>query len=409
MNQIPESGRHNHEPDQHYDDLVTDFTRTLDLNAGLADATQPGHYSAIANDLSHLLDLNTGLAAILTPEETSTSPPSAGTPVVTGDISESNSYAVRLTSLLSSLDPETRLHLRTNPHYTELLEAIQLAHDPDSALNHARDLTRDLTRDLNHARDLAHNLTRDLESYLLHDVDVDQDRGCLRDHELVRDLALDLNSSFDRAHARGYALIRALTRAFPYANTRALITAYAHVSDLVRYLAHDFNSSVVRGLVPKIALDLDLDLDSALTVALDRARALGRALGVVAALDNELTRCRANTRNGDRDRAHAHVQNRALALAENLHLNLDLTNTVNPGPENLARLLMMLKDAAVDFTSADLRVVSLAGIPLEGIRWSSATLWPPEWEKQIRAESIEVDDDTFVIRGGGHQDAHITV
>ncbi|MGH3974142.1 MAG: hypothetical protein ACRDS9_12585, partial [Pseudonocardiaceae bacterium] len=92
------------------------------------------------------------------------------------------------------------------------------------------------------------------------------------------------------------------------------------------------------------------------------------------------------------------------------NLDLDLTNAGSPGPGDLNRLLTVLENVAVDFTHADLRAVSLVGVPLEGIRWSSVTtLWPPEWEEQIRAESVETDDGNFVIRGEGRRFAPTTV
>ena len=91
-------------------------------------------------------------------------------------------------------------------------------------------------------------------------------------------------------------------------------------------------------------------------------------------------------------------------------LDLDLTNAASLGSEDLSRLLTVLENVAVDFTHADLRAVSLVGVPLEGIRWSSATtLWPPEWEEQIRAESVETDDGNFVICGEGRRFAPATV
>jgi hypothetical protein len=43
------------------------------------------------------------------------------------------------------------------------------------------------------------------------------------------------------------------------------------------------------------------------------------------------------------------------------------------------------------------------------IWWSSTTLWPPEWEEQIRAESVETDDGNFVIRGEGRRFTPVTV
>ncbi|MGH3824673.1 MAG: hypothetical protein ACRDRA_17845 [Pseudonocardiaceae bacterium] len=279
MNHIPDEERHRQVPDEQYDALVDDFTQTLDLEAGLADATRPGRYSAMANDLSRLLDLDTGLAAILAPAETNTSPPLPA-PSVEHDVVASDSYATRLSALLFSLEPPTRLRLRADPRYAGLADTIHLA--------------------------------------------------------------------------------LAVTR--------------AHAFDTVRDLARH--------------PDLDLHLARASASDLALARALDRGL----------------------DRAHGFVLNQIHAFVQKFNLDLDLTNAVNPESEDLSRLLAVLENVVVDFTNADLRAVSLVGVPLEGIRWSSATtLWPPEWEEQIRAESVETDDGNFVIRGEGRQFAPLTV
>jgi len=137
MNHIPGGERHRQVPDEQYDALVDDFTQTLDLEAGLADAIRPGHYSAIADDLSRLLDLDTGLAAILAPAETNTSSP-LPVPSVEHDVAVSDSYVTRFSALLSSLEPPTRLRLRADPRYARLADTIHLA----LAVTRARDLDR---------------------------------------------------------------------------------------------------------------------------------------------------------------------------------------------------------------------------------------------------------------------------
>ncbi|MBF6289893.1 hypothetical protein [Nocardia cyriacigeorgica] len=50
-----------------------------------------------------------------------------------------------------------------------------------------------------------------------------------------------------------------------------------------------------------------------------------------------------------------------------------------------------------DFLGADLSEVELEGIPLEGLRWSSATKWPGNWRDQIEKVSIQVADDIFEV------------
>jgi hypothetical protein len=53
-----------------------------------------------------------------------------------------------------------------------------------------------------------------------------------------------------------------------------------------------------------------------------------------------------------------------------------------------------------DVTDVDLRCIDLAGIFLPGLRWSVGTRWPPQWEDQIRRDSVQVADGIFqVVKG----------
>jgi hypothetical protein len=53
-----------------------------------------------------------------------------------------------------------------------------------------------------------------------------------------------------------------------------------------------------------------------------------------------------------------------------------------------------------DFVGADVHAASLDGIPLDGVRWSSTTRWPPAWEESIRRDSVKIGLDLFEIRPG---------
>ncbi|MEV0027844.1 hypothetical protein [Nocardia sp. NPDC050793] len=54
-----------------------------------------------------------------------------------------------------------------------------------------------------------------------------------------------------------------------------------------------------------------------------------------------------------------------------------------------------------DFIGADLRDVDLAGVPLNGVRWSAATTrWPEHWIEQIERDSVSIGDGVFEIHYG---------
>lgn len=53
-----------------------------------------------------------------------------------------------------------------------------------------------------------------------------------------------------------------------------------------------------------------------------------------------------------------------------------------------------------------MRSADLAGLPPEGIRWSRATQWPPNWTEQIERASVEIEPGLFEIRDGtAHADS----
>ncbi|WP_433734869.1 hypothetical protein ACQP0C_41890 (plasmid) [Nocardia sp. CA-129566] len=54
-------------------------------------------------------------------------------------------------------------------------------------------------------------------------------------------------------------------------------------------------------------------------------------------------------------------------------------------------------------TRADLRKVDLAGVPLEGLRWSEQTTqWPDCWREQIKEDSVHIENDVYEIHYGTH-------
>jgi hypothetical protein len=135
-------------------------------------------------------------------------------------------------------------------------------------------------------------------------------------------------------------------------------------------------------LTTTLDLDLDLDLDLArdLALALDFALALARA----------------------RDLTYADARALARQFAG---VRLD---TEPAGADALRRLRDLLTRVADDFTGANLREVFLTGAALEGIRWSSTTLWPTGWQERIRAASVEIEPGIFEITDTEQKDRELT-
>ena len=62
--------------------------------------------------------------------------------------------------------------------------------------------------------------------------------------------------------------------------------------------------------------------------------------------------------------------------------------------------LSQLVSALTDVVGADLTSADLAGLSLDGVRWSSDTRWPEDWEAWVRDNSVPITDDVFEIRPG---------
>lgn len=81
------------------------------------------------------------------------------------------------------------------------------------------------------------------------------------------------------------------------------------------------------------------------------------------------------------------------ALALSLGANRDsITN------RRLTTAITKLKTAATDFTGADLTAVTLDGVQLRGIRWTTTTAWPSGLEPVIHDASTGLGNGTFEIR-----------
>ncbi|HEY3514582.1 MAG TPA: hypothetical protein VGL36_35710 [Kribbella sp.] len=58
-------------------------------------------------------------------------------------------------------------------------------------------------------------------------------------------------------------------------------------------------------------------------------------------------------------------------------------------------------DAAQYMVGADLREIEIAGIPLEGVRWSTSTRWPVAWQQAVAEQSVEIGHGLFEINPDG--------
>lgn len=169
------------------------------------------------------------------------------------------------------------------------------------------------------------------------------------------------------------------------------------------------------------ALDRALDLGSYLDRTLNRARDLARDLGselarireldrlpaldlnyaldhvihLGYALDRNLTQANNYARLDTHDLAHYLVRVRALVR------DLDRTQYFAGKLARAIQALVHFYHVLSDVTGVDLRNIDLAGIPLQGLRWSVRTRWPPDIEDQIWRDSVQIADGIFEVGHGG--------
>lgn len=66
----------------------------------------------------------------------------------------------------------------------------------------------------------------------------------------------------------------------------------------------------------------------------------------------------------------------------------------------LVKVINRVLSVLTNMVGADLSSADLSGIPLDGVRWSSDTRWPVDWEAWVRDNSVRVSADVFEIRPG---------
>jgi hypothetical protein len=192
----------------------------------------------------------------------------------------------------------------------------------------------------------------------------------------------------DRPIAR--AVVLELASARTSASALALARARTLASEVYRTSTNgrDFSRDLTRDLDRARALACVLDRASAhhLTSGIDHAAAL--------ASDFDLTITSAH----GIDRAGAFTL--ASALASNLDINLNLSRDPNLDI-NLVAAIDQLVTALTDLTGADLTMVDLNGIPLDGVEWSEETRWPPQWEDYVRLNSHTIGPELYRIQAHG--------
>ncbi|MEV5527743.1 hypothetical protein [Streptomyces prunicolor] len=352
--------RHQHALTHALDDL-------LDTEAGLREILLHSHHDTAMDNLDTVLDTEAGLAAIL---------PGPQTPPV--DAYDATPHDTGTAELLHALSPADRMTLRNDRDVRTASRALDC--DRGIVQDRARGFVGD--RALGLARDRALELAFDLHRALQIGLARDRDRA----QELFRARDLDRASNYTRASAGNLVRIldRVLARDFSNDLSRA-ITAQELVS------ARELDRAVERVIGLEIelrgALGLAriLDLGLALACALNRAHALGRALGL------------ARTRDPDLDRTHAHiVELRTAEVGRAIGLALQREPLVLD-KDSLHALLD-------DFTATDLSNTDLTGIDLSGVRWSEyTTRWPSAIDvEDLKARSDETPpgSGTWIVRSG---------
>lgn len=229
-------------------------------------------------------------------------------------------------------------------------------------------------------------------------------------------VALPARSTADLAHEAASDSAEDRDRISMLGASLAYATGLAR--DLIRFVDLAIDAAI------EMAVNLgDRSLGRRLAFARETARQLERGLGLDHVLAHDLVqdlRCgrpvnryRADYATIDRDRDRTYLSRlvnyltpateiaRRLreAHAEDLLQALDVRRQLNLDELDV-EVVRTLRQTVNDLAGADLRHVELAGVDLEGVRWSPATRWPEEWRDQIERDSLTVGPDLYEIRPG---------
>jgi hypothetical protein len=319
--------------------LVDDLCKALDLPAALREATLAGRHRDLVASLPLALDVERGLNAILPTATLGL----ALWPVRAGGVRQVVTL-VELGRILGSAAPRVRLALRATTR--DLAHAVSLARDLILARDRAGDLV--LTLALTEANDQVLGLARELAEALDH----------------VRALDRDLDHTLDGLLDEALDLAERAAAPLPHARR-----------DLAGYLAEACTVALAYPR-PEPATE---PRDKASAYALAGARTLALALA--------------------RDLAYALDLARDLVLSRACYLDRVLDTDIDIDIERVDRAgLDFLLGVVDDVRGADLRDVDLTDLPLEGLRWSLTTRWPPRWVEHVRRRSMHICGTTYQIR-----------
>ncbi|MFC0040586.1 hypothetical protein [Actinomadura rayongensis] len=201
--------------------------------------------------------------------------------------------------------------------------------------------------------------------------------------------AADQIRNRDHALTLGRELDSALDRA--RALDRALVSTLGRALALGSVLTLENALDLARDLAS--ALDRTLDYDRARARALDRAR--GQASDLALALASALDRARARDFTSVLDSARARTLARTLANS---------LIRARDHARGRARDLMALP---VNASGADLTGIRLTDLAaLDGVMWDEHTRWPPDLRELIAGRSQEVTPGVYQVRGGTEHDPH---
>lgn len=346
--------------------LDESLDQVLDVDSGLAEARLPGLQHTLVDVLEDVVDVESGLAAIVGGARPDRFDVRGGC-----DLSRfADGIAVappgeRLAARrwlplaeLSQVGKVAGLEVRALQVARELEGMHRVRHDGDSAFDI---FTSALGDQRHHATQIINSLYTEA-------------RGDTATLALTTAITRDPDLDHDRSYAVEHALIRART--------------------LERHLSI-LQTSLGRRPIPSRSWASDRQLGEACMLA----RLLDHAL------TGALARCLDHTRHCVRDETMRQVL--AGDLTQVLALDLVQDADAEERDRHRAELVRSIVGAVDDVVHAatqvigvDVSNVDLRDIPLEGLRWSSTTRWPPDWADWVHRNSVTLGRDLFAIRAG---------
>ena len=375
-------------------DLHRALERTLDLEAGLADATLPGRVTTLIDALDEVLDLDAGLAAIISPPPRPEAPTRGGT---------TSSALHDFAELLAVRPARERLQARTWLPRRELDHVRVVATVRNAISENLRSDISNLAKEIDNARQIVRIVLTSRASTKKEVLELEDPLA----HTNVLEHCVSAvgERSTDLAQVAQFAQVASTGKGrFDSTDPLHFVRANADKIEGRVLRLFDIVDAIRNTIIDEVDDDDDLATSDRITSNIrklaDALEFIGGQVRVLEELRRDVFDIACFLRSVRRENL-SKIGDSPLGRSFTAALEHDEgLSEHEDGQALIVEAIDLLERAVTDLTGADLAGVDLVGVPLEGVRWSSTTRWPSNWVEVIHGASVQTAPDLWVITGG---------